>query len=128
MEKKQKINLTAIIVLAVTYFVTGKLGLTMALVHPSATAVWPCTGIALASFLIFGYDLWPGALVAAFLVNITAGSVATCLGITKQVNRIILARPAVDFFGLRGQAEKQREDGEEKGPTRGCGAPFRRSQ
>jgi diguanylate cyclase (GGDEF)-like protein len=54
----------------------------MASVHPSATAIWPSTGIALAAFLILGYDVWPGFLVAAFLVNITtAGSVATCLGI-----------------------------------------------
>jgi diguanylate cyclase (GGDEF)-like protein len=80
--EKQKKNLTAIVALAVIYFVAGKLGLTMALVHPSATAVWPCTGIALATFLIFGYDLWPSVLLAAFLVNVTtAGSVATCLGI-----------------------------------------------
>src|SRR5260370_37041840 len=34
--------------LAGTYFVAGKLGLKLASVHTSATAVWPCTGIALA--------------------------------------------------------------------------------
>ncbi len=54
----------------------------MASVHPNATAVWPSTGIALAAFLIIGYDVWPGILVGAFLVNITtAGSVTTCFGI-----------------------------------------------
>jgi diguanylate cyclase (GGDEF)-like protein len=68
--------------LAVVYFVGGKLGLKLALVHPSATAVWPCTGIALTAFLIFGYRVWPGILVGAFLANVTtAGSVATSLGI-----------------------------------------------
>jgi diguanylate cyclase (GGDEF)-like protein len=80
--EKQKRDLASIAAVGIIYFVAGKLGLTMALVHPSATAVWPCTGIALAAFLIFGYDLWPGVLLAAFLANITtAGSVATCFGI-----------------------------------------------
>ena len=37
--------------LAVIYFVAGKLGLSMAFVHPSSTAVWPPTGIALAALL-----------------------------------------------------------------------------
>lgn len=42
------------------YFFTGKLGLRLAFVHPSATVVWPATGIALAALLILGYRVWPG--------------------------------------------------------------------
>jgi hypothetical protein len=38
-----------IAVLAGVYFVAGKLGLALAFVHPSATAVWPYSGIALAA-------------------------------------------------------------------------------
>ena len=68
--------------LAAVYFVAGKLGLRLAFVHASATAVWPCTGIALAVFLIRGYRVWPAILTGAFLVNLTtAGSVATSIGI-----------------------------------------------
>lgn len=64
------------------YFLAGKLGLTLALVHASASAVWPPTGIALAAVLLFGYRVWPALLVGAFLVNVTtAGSVATSIGI-----------------------------------------------
>jgi diguanylate cyclase (GGDEF)-like protein len=64
------------------YFVAGKLGLKLAVVNASASAVWPCTGIALAAFLIFGYRVWPAVLTGAFLVNLTtAGSVATSMGI-----------------------------------------------
>jgi diguanylate cyclase (GGDEF)-like protein len=118
--EKQKKKLGAIVVLAAIYFVAGKLGLTMALVHPSATAVWPCTGIALAAFLILGYDLWPGVLLAAFLVNITTtGSVATCFGIATGntleglagaylVNRFACGRNAMqrpqDVFKFAGLA------------------------
>ena len=71
-----------IVVLAAVYFVAGKFGLTMAFVHPSSTAVWPPTGIALAALLIFGYRVWPGIFLGAFLVNLTtAGSAITSLGI-----------------------------------------------
>lgn len=60
----------------------GKFGLRLAFAHPSATAVWPATGIALAAFLLLGYRVWPAILVGAFLVNITtAGSTATSIGI-----------------------------------------------
>jgi len=80
---QKKMNDTvAIAILAAVYFVAGKLGLTMAFVHPSATAVWPPAGIALASLLIVGYEVWPGILLGAFLVNVTtAGTVATSIGI-----------------------------------------------
>ncbi|MGB7283075.1 MAG: MASE1 domain-containing protein [Candidatus Acidiferrum sp.] len=68
--------------LAAVYFVAGKLGLQLAFVHASATAVWPCTGIAIAALLIFGYRVWPGILIGAFLVNLTtAGNVETSIGI-----------------------------------------------
>jgi integral membrane sensor domain MASE1 len=68
--------------LAVVYFVAGKLGLQLAYVQASATAVWPCTGIAVAALLVFGYRVWPGILIGAFLVNLTtAGTVATSIAI-----------------------------------------------
>jgi len=71
-----------LVALGVAYFVAGKLGLKLAFVHASATAVWPCTGIALAAFLTLGYRVWPAILAGAFLVNLTtAGSVATSIGI-----------------------------------------------
>jgi diguanylate cyclase (GGDEF)-like protein len=75
-------NIALLAALAGTYFVAGKLGLKLASVNASATAVWPCTGIALAAFLILGYRIWPAILSAAFLVNLTtSGSVATSIGI-----------------------------------------------
>jgi integral membrane sensor domain MASE1 len=75
-------DLAALAALAVVYFVAGKLGLRLASVNASASAVWPCTGIALASLLTFGYRIWPAILVGAFLVNLTtAGSAATSVGI-----------------------------------------------
>ena len=68
--------------LAAAYFVGGKLGLRLALVNASATAVWPPTGIALAAVILLGPRVWPGIFLGAFVTNLTtAGSTATCLGI-----------------------------------------------
>jgi|ERR1700676_4663262 len=76
-------NVATVAGLAVVYFVAGKLGLQLAYVHASATAVWPCTGIAIAALLVFGYRVWPGILIGAFVVNVTtAGSVETSIGIS----------------------------------------------
>src|SRR5437660_11052959 len=75
-------NLVVVAALTLVYVIAGKLGLMLAFVHASATAVWPPTGIALAAFLLLGHRVWPAILLGAFVVNITtAGSVATSIGI-----------------------------------------------
>jgi len=75
-------DLPVIVALAALYVVAAKLGLKLALVHASATAVWPPTGIALAALLLLGSRMWPGIFIGAFVANVTtAGSVATSLGI-----------------------------------------------
>ena len=75
-------RLIRIFILTAIYFAGGKFGLTLAFVHPSATAVSPALGIGLGALLIFGYEVWPGILLAAFLVNLTAtGTVSTSLAI-----------------------------------------------
>src|SRR3989475_4748246 len=74
--------LVIVAVLAAVYLIAAKLGLKLAFVHASATAVWPPTGIALAAFLVFGYRVWPGIFVGASMANArTEGTVATSLGI-----------------------------------------------
>lgn len=57
--------------LAISYFVAGKLGLLLAIPHSSISPVWPATGLALAGLLLWGNRLWPAIFVAAFLVNVT---------------------------------------------------------
>src|ERR671925_1834730 len=64
-------KLAAVILLTIIYFFAGKLGLSLAFVNPSATAVWPPAGIALAAFLILGDYVWPAILAGAFVVNLT---------------------------------------------------------
>jgi signal transduction histidine kinase/CheY-like chemotaxis protein len=69
--------------IAILYFLAGKFGLAFfGLLHPSASAVWPPTGVAIAALLIFGTRVWPAILIGAFAVNFTtAGSIWTSLGI-----------------------------------------------
>jgi len=69
-------------VLAVAYFVAGKLSLKLAFLHASASPVWPPAGIALTALLLFGFRLWPAVFLGAFLVNLTtAGNIFTSFGI-----------------------------------------------
>ncbi|TAK06211.1 MAG: PAS domain S-box protein [Candidatus Manganitrophaceae bacterium] len=68
--------------LAIVYFLSGKLGLSLAFLNASATAVWPPAGIALAAVLLLGPRIWPGIFIGAFLANVTtSGSIASSFGI-----------------------------------------------
>ena len=78
MQSRRFSGLPLIGILAVIYFIAGKLGLMLASLHASASPVWPPAGIALAGLLLLGYRAWPGIFIGAFVVNVmTAGNVAT---------------------------------------------------
>jgi signal transduction histidine kinase/ActR/RegA family two-component response regulator len=63
---------------SVSYFACAKAGLLLASIHPSATPIWPATGLALSAVLLLGYRIFPAILIGAFLANATtAGSIAT---------------------------------------------------
>jgi integral membrane sensor domain MASE1 len=73
-------------ILAVTliYLVAARLGLCLALVHPSATAIWPPTGLSIAAALLLGARIWPGIWLGAFIADLlTTGSVGTSLGVAS---------------------------------------------
>ncbi len=59
------------LVVAVAYFVTAKLGLSLAGSIKQVTLVWPPTGIALASVLLLGPRVLPAITIAAFIANLT---------------------------------------------------------
>lgn len=73
--------------LAIVYFAAAELGLSLASLHSNVTPVWPPAGIAIASLLIFGRQLWPGvflgALAANWLTNIhSAAAIFIAIGNT----------------------------------------------
>jgi two-component system, sensor histidine kinase len=68
----------ALLTLFVAYLAAARLGLSLAFVHPSATPIWPPTGIAIAGVLLLGPAALPLIFLAAFLINaITAGTPTT---------------------------------------------------
>lgn len=71
-----------LVAIGAIYFALAKGGLALASIHPSATPIWPPTGVALAAVLLRGYRIWPAIFAAAMVANATtAGSVATSMGI-----------------------------------------------
>ena len=48
----------------------------LASINPSASPIWPSTGLALAAVLLRGYRVWPAILVAAFAANVTTAGYA----------------------------------------------------
>ena len=51
-------------------FAAGKLAELLPIINSGGVGpVWPASGIALAAFLLFGYQVWPGVAVAAFLLT-----------------------------------------------------------
>lgn len=59
-----------ITLLAIAYYVSGRLGLLLAVPPGYATAMWPPSGLALAALLLLGYRFWPGVLLGSFAVNL----------------------------------------------------------
>src|SRR6266581_1409420 len=84
MQSRPFSGLPLIGILAVIYFIAGKLGLMLASPRASASPVWPPAGIALAATLLFGYRVWPAIFVGAFAVNVTtAGNIGTSFAIAS---------------------------------------------
>src|SRR5207302_5332386 len=87
--------IAAIVGLAILYVLAGKLGLSLAVVNSSTTAVWPPTGIAIAALLLFGVRLWPGVLLGAFLVNLsTTYGIGSSIGVAigNTLEAVVAAR------------------------------------
>ena len=85
-KSRKKTNVANYIILSlvilVIYFLSGKLGLSIAFLNKSASPIWPATGIAIVSIIMLGYRLWPAIFAGAFILNmITTPSVLVSLGI-----------------------------------------------
>ena len=98
-----------LVLLVLLYFVAGKLGLTLAFVNASASAVWPPTGLAIAALLLLGHAYWPAILIGAFAVNLTtSGDLASSMGIAagNTLEAVIAAGLLTSWAGGRGAFER----------------------
>ncbi|HEX3263516.1 MAG TPA: MASE1 domain-containing protein [Solirubrobacterales bacterium] len=94
--------------LAAVYYGTAKLGLSLTFLNSSISAVWPPTGIALAALIFWGYRMWPGVLLGAFLANswtgvpfygaagIAAGNTCEALAGAYLLRRVADFRPSLE--------------------------------
>src|SRR4051794_18456503 len=89
--------------LAAVYYGAAKLGLSLAFMNSSISAVWPPTGIALAAIVFWGYRMWPGIALGALLANSWTGiPIYSTLGITigntgEALVAGVLLRRVADF-------------------------------
>ncbi len=84
--------LVKILTLFAIYFSTARLGLSFDAVNRFATLVWLPSGISVAALLLFGYRLWPGILLGAFLANLFNGApflVAVGIGIGNTLEALV---------------------------------------
>ena len=58
------------LIVAIIYFAGAELGLSLASLHSNVTPVWPPTGIAIASLLVLGRQVWPGIFIGALTANL----------------------------------------------------------
>ncbi len=74
------------VIVAVAYYVAAMLGLQLQLPGTNSSPVWPPSGIGFAAVMLWGYRVWPGIAVGAFLANLhtlpqTGPGLATSCGI-----------------------------------------------
>ena len=102
-------QLAGVAILVAVYFTTAKLGLLMDAVSGFATTVWPPTGISLVALSVFGYRLWPGVALGAFLVNASAGApLLTAFGMAagNALEAVLGTYLLRRFAGFRGSLDR----------------------
>jgi integral membrane sensor domain MASE1 len=60
-----------ILLVFLSCFLGGKLGLALYCINPNITAIWLPSGIGLAAILLYGYRVWPAIWCAVFLTTLT---------------------------------------------------------
>ena len=88
---------TVPLILALAYFVTGRLGLMLPAFGSNITHItllWLPTGIAVAALLRCGFGCWPGVALGAVAVNVAIGTalpVALCIAVGNTLGPLVAA-------------------------------------
>jgi signal transduction histidine kinase len=100
-----------ILLVAVAYYVAGRLGLQLSLVKENVTPLWPPTGIALVAFLILGPEIWPGVALGALAVNLPISTSLWAAGATAAGNTLapFVAAKLLGRVGFRKELDRLRD-------------------
>ena len=100
-----------ILLVAVAYYVAGRLGLQLSLVKENVTPLWPPTGIALVAFLILGPKIWPGVALGALAVNLPISTSLWAAGATAAGNTLapFVASKLLGRAGFRKELDRLRD-------------------
>jgi two-component system, sensor histidine kinase len=79
-----------IVLVAISYAVTGRLGLYWAIESGYASAIWPPSGIALAAMLLTGYSIWPGVFLGSFLANLDPSSLSEAENLQHTLSLLLI--------------------------------------
>ena len=97
--------LATVAVVAAAYYAAARVGLMLQIPGTNSSPVWPPSGIGFAAVMIWGYRVWPGIALGAFLANLhtlpptwagLATSCGICVGNTlEQVIGVYLLRRVI---------------------------------
>ena len=99
---------SSVALLAVAYYLAGKIGLELAYLDGAVAAMWPPAGLGLAALFLYGVRLWPGIVIGDLLLGDYSTPLGTVLGQTVG-NTLALVIAALVLRRLtRGRGELDR--------------------
>ncbi len=98
----------SVAVVAVSYYLAGRLGLELAYLDGAVAALWPPAGLGLAVLFLYGLRLWPGIVIGDLLLADFSTPLGTVLGQTvgNTLALIIAALLLRRLVGGRGELER----------------------
>ena len=102
-----------LVLVALSYAVTGWLGLRLPSIGAHITLIWLPTGIAVAALHRWRWGIWPGILLAAFAVNLSIGSAPLLAAAIAVGNTVapVLSVWLLRFFGFHPAFDRQKDVG-----------------
>jgi signal transduction histidine kinase len=99
---------SSVALVAVAYYLAGRLGLELAYLDGAVAALWPPAGLGLAVLFLYGVRLWPGIVVGDLLLGDYSTPFGTVLGQTvgNTLALVIAALVLRRLTGGRGELER----------------------
>jgi signal transduction histidine kinase len=99
---------SSVALVAVGYYLAGRIGLELAYLDGAVAALWPPAGLGLAVLFLYGIRLWPGIVVGDLLLGDYSTPFGTVLGQTvgNTLALVIAALVLRRLTGGRGELER----------------------